>query len=66
MDAPEPRTEGCPGCGQSVRDALVVCGHCGQVLPLRVVVVSEGSHGGGWALVAVATEEPHDDEEGDE
>ena len=36
--------------GEDVREA-VVCGHCGEVLPLRVIVVSEGSRGGGFALV---------------
>ena len=45
----------CPACGQSLQDARVVCGHCGEALPLRVIVVSEGSHGGGFALVV---EEP--------
>jgi hypothetical protein len=35
-----------------LREALVVCRYCGEVLPLRVVVVSEGSHGdGGFAVV---------------
>ena len=43
--------EKCPICKETLRDALVVCAHCGEVLPLRVVVVSEGSHGGGFALV---------------
>jgi len=37
----------CPICKESLQDALVVCAHCGELLPLRVVVVSEGSHGGG-------------------
>ncbi len=46
----------CPECGKTLQDALVVCGHCGEVLPLRVVVVSEGSHGGGFALVADNTD----------
>ncbi len=41
----------CPICKGALRDALVICGHCGEVLPLRVVVVSEGSRGGGFALV---------------
>ena len=46
----------CPECGETLQDALVVCGHCGEVLPLRVVVVSEGSHGGGFALVVENTD----------
>ncbi|GEM_PF-4922559 len=41
----------CPTCGGDVREAVVVCGVCGEVLPLRVVAVSEGSHGGGFAVV---------------
>ena len=41
----------CPICQETFRDALVICAHCGELLPLRVVVVSEGSHGGGFALV---------------
>lgn len=43
--------DSCPVCGASLQDALVICGHCGEVLPLRVIVVSEGSHGGGFAVV---------------
>ena len=46
----------CPICGGSLEDALVVCGQCGEILPLRVVVVSEGSHGGGFAVVAENTD----------
>jgi len=42
----------CPKCGETLQDALVVCGHCGKVLPLQVIVVSEGSRGGGFAVVA--------------
>ena len=41
----------CPACTQSIRTAHVVCRGCGKVLPLQVVVVSEGSQGGGFALV---------------
>ena len=41
----------CPECGNTLQDALVVCGHCGEILPLRVIVVSEGSQGEGFALV---------------
>ncbi len=41
----------CPACSESLRNALVVCGQCGERLPVRVVVVSEGSHGGGFAVV---------------
>ncbi|MFQ6102112.1 MAG: hypothetical protein ACE5OS_12885 [Anaerolineae bacterium] len=41
----------CPVCTGTLRDAVVVCFYCGEELPLRVVVVSEGSHGGGFAIV---------------
>jgi len=41
----------CAACGAAVRDAAVICRGCGRELPLKVVVVSEGSHGGGFALV---------------
>ncbi len=41
----------CPVCDTPISEALVICGNCGEVLPLRVVVVSEGSHGGGFAVV---------------
>ena len=51
----------CPECGETLQDTLVVCGHCGQILPLRVVVVSEGSHGGGFAVVAEEQEEEVND-----
>ena len=47
----------CPECGETLQDALVVCAHCGDLLPLRVVVVSEGSHGGGFALVVENADE---------
>ena len=40
----------CPGCGEGLHKALVICGACGGLLPLRVVVVSEGSRGGGYAV----------------
>jgi hypothetical protein len=43
--------ENCPFCGGSLREATVICHGCRQELPLRVVVVSEGSHGGGFAVV---------------
>ena len=55
--------EHCPICGESLQDALVVCGHCGEVLPLRVLMVSEGSHGGGFALVENADEQSSTQEE---
>ncbi len=53
----------CPECGETMQDALVICGHCGQILPLRVVVVSEGSHGGGFALVEEEEQEQQEQEE---
>jgi hypothetical protein len=40
----------CPICHDPLRNAIVVCGVCGEELPLRVVVISEGSHGGGIAV----------------
>jgi hypothetical protein len=64
MDAPGAQVEHCPECGQPAVEALVVCAHCGEVLPLRVVLVSEGSHGGGFALVT-GTPLPDEDEEAD-
>lgn len=44
----------CADCGALLRDAVVLCRGCGRELPLRVVVVSEGSRGGGFALVVEA------------
>jgi hypothetical protein len=44
--------EECPVCDAPLAEALVVCGHCGERLPLRVVLVSEGSRGQGFALTA--------------
>jgi len=32
------RMDRCPECGNTLQDALVVCDHCGEILPLRVVV----------------------------
>ena len=46
--------ERCPICDESLWEALVVCRYCGEVLPLRVVVVSEGSRGGGFAVAVEA------------
>lgn len=43
--------EHCPICRQELRDAIVVCRYCGEELPLQVLVVSEGSRGGGFAIV---------------
>jgi hypothetical protein len=45
--------ERCPICDEALREALVVCRYCGEVLPLRVVVVSEGSRGDGGFTLAV-------------
>ncbi len=42
--------DGCPTCAEPTRNARVVCTGCGEVLPLQIAVVSEGSHGGGFAL----------------
>jgi hypothetical protein len=41
----------CPVCGDPASEARILCTGCGQELPLRVIVVSEGSQGGGFALV---------------
>jgi uncharacterized Zn finger protein (UPF0148 family) len=41
----------CPACGSPLGQARIVCAGCGEDLPLRVIVVSEGSRGGGFALV---------------
>ena len=43
--------ERCPVCDASLHDARVVCAGCGEELPLRVLLISEGSQGGGFALV---------------
>jgi hypothetical protein len=40
----------CPICTTPLDDARVVCAACGEDLPLRVIVISEGSQGGGFAL----------------
>jgi hypothetical protein len=47
----------CPACGDPASEARILCTGCGAELPLRVIVVSEGSWGGGFALA---------EEEGDE
>ena len=42
----------CPICDTKIENAVVICRACGEELPLRVVVVSEGSRGGlGFAVV---------------
>jgi hypothetical protein len=46
--------EQCPICGEELTRALMVCRYCGEELPLSVIIVSEGSHGGGFALAAEA------------
>ncbi len=40
----------CPICGEMLQDAIVVCRNCGEELPLHIIVVSEGSWGGGFAI----------------
>lgn len=42
--------ERCPICEEPLARAVIVCGGCGEELPFRVVVVSEGSQGGGFVL----------------
>jgi hypothetical protein len=44
--------EQCPVCGESIARARVVCGGCGQELPVRVVVIGECSWGPGFAVIA--------------
>ena len=41
----------CPVCADPASQARILCAGCGAELPLRVIVVSEGSHGGGFVLV---------------
>jgi len=41
----------CPICNSPLQDMVVICRACGEELPLRVVVVSEGSRDGGFAVV---------------
>ncbi len=53
----------CPTCTESIHTARIVCAGCGEALPLRLVVVSEGSQGGGFALareVSVGENADHD------
>mgnify|MGYP006296025117 CR=1 FL=1 len=50
----------CPVCDDSLHDARVVCAGCGEELPLRVVLISEGSQGGGFALVELKHERKHE------
>jgi hypothetical protein len=47
--------EQCPVCGERTENARVVCGGCGQELPLRVVVIGECSWGPGFAVIAGQT-----------
>ncbi len=61
----------CPECGETLDNVVILCGQCGQELPLRVVVISEGSRGGGFVLtrevaegeLANGRDEPRQDEE---
>ena len=41
----------CAICGTEWREALLVCPFCGEEHPVRIVVVSEGSRGGWFAVV---------------
>ena len=41
----------CSNCDADLREALLVCGRCGGHLPIRVLIVSQGSRGGNFALV---------------
>jgi len=53
----------CPTCTECIYTARIVCAGCGEALPLRLVVVSEGSQGGGFALareVSVGENADHD------
>lgn len=61
--------ERCPECGASTAEAVVVCTCCGERLPLRIVLISESSRSGGFALAEENTGTPTpdaDDEEADE
>ena len=51
----------CPTCTEPLHNAQVVCAGCGEVLPLQIVVVSEGSQGGGFALVKEVREKQNVD-----
>lgn len=48
----------CPICNTKLQDAIVICRACGEQLPLKVVLVSEGSRGGHVAVVAEDTTGP--------
>ena len=41
----------CTACGMEWRKAILVCPLCGEEHPVRIVVISEGSHGGWIAVV---------------
>lgn len=55
----------CPTCTENLDTARVVCRGCGEPLPLRIVLISEGSRGGGFALVeevsTTGDEQTHDE-----
>ena len=51
----------CPICTASIDHAIVICSTCGEELPLRVVIVSEGSRGGHFGVVREAATSPPDD-----
>ncbi|MBN1933085.1 MAG: hypothetical protein JW934_00395 [Anaerolineae bacterium] len=48
----------CPACGEKTECARVVCGGCGQELPLRVVVISQASWGSDFAVIAEQIDAP--------
>ena len=41
----------CVVCGEPLQKAVLVCHYCGEELPVRIVVMSEGSRGGWFAVV---------------
>jgi hypothetical protein len=51
-----PSVDRCPICQLPIEQAIVLCSQCGEELPLRVVVISEGSDGA--SLFAVVREKP--------
>ncbi|HIP87427.1 MAG TPA: hypothetical protein EYH27_03195 [Anaerolineales bacterium] len=41
----------CAVCGEPLQKVVLVCYYCGEELPVRIVVMSEGSRGGWFAVL---------------
>ena len=51
-----PGVDQCPICELPIERAIVLCSQCGEELPMRVVVVSEGSQGESYFAVVKSTQ----------